>query len=136
MLFKLSMPIIDRASQSGTILRWHKQPGDVVAFGDDVLDLRVELQHKPPEQPWLGRLAARWRGESTPKVVHKVEWRRMVSAESGILRRIYAPAGAAWQPGDLLAVLTDTPDELWSDDLAILSQAAAFRVVTNRLDPT
>lgn len=135
MLFKLAMPVIDRASQSGTILRWHKQPGDMVAFGDEVVDLRVEIQHKPPEQPLLGRLAARWRGESTPRVVHKIEWRRMVSAETGILRHIYAPAGAAWQPGDLLAVLSDTPDEALPDDRAALSQAPAFRVVTNRLDP-
>ena len=38
MFFKLLMPSVDPLMKGGVVAKWHKAKGDIVGYGDDLVD--------------------------------------------------------------------------------------------------
>lgn len=142
MLLKFVMPYVDRLVRGGSIIKWYKTEGDSVAYGDDLLDLAVNVT----ERPFIGLAAAD--GESpidggkgnTRPMMHAAIVEsysiRITASEAGIMRKIYAREGMRREIGELLGLLTTDDEEPIPDEPAAASGASVFRVVTNIVQPS
>jgi hypothetical protein len=152
MLLKLLLPYYNRMVTGGFILHWHKAEGDHVAFGDDLLDLKVEeilvtqlLPFDVPKQIELlssaQAAALQLAGvdvdiaRSTPQPDRQAAefCMRITSSDEGYLRRIIAQKGEQRQIGDLLAVFSTEENELLEEADKSLALASGFRVVANMI---
>ena len=152
MLLKLLLPDYNRMVTGGSILQWHKAEGEWVAFGDDLLDLKVEaIQVTPlppldvPKQIELlinAQAAARHLadqdvaiGEARPQPDNQraVFGMRITSSDHGILRKIHAQECDRREIGDLLAVLSTEENEPIHEADHALNGASVFRVVANMI---
>ena len=82
-MYAVTIPKWGLSMEEGTIVQWHKQVGDPVAEGEEIVDIETDKINNGMESP-----------------------------ASGVLRRIVAPEGEKLKVGALIAVLaaTDTPD--------------------------
>lgn len=99
------MPQMGETVTEGTITRWLKQPGDAVAADEPLLEI------------------------STDKVDSEIP-----SPTAGYLRRILVDEGQTVSIGTLLAVITDSPDEV-VDDAAGSHQATPGREPVGVVSP-
>jgi pyruvate/2-oxoglutarate dehydrogenase complex dihydrolipoamide acyltransferase (E2) component len=122
MLFKLKTPLVDPQMQGAIVSKWHKAKGDHVGYGDDVVDLKVELALSA---------AGSWRNAAKSAIVIIA---RVTSSDVGVLRRIEAEEGDRREAGSLLAVLSTADHaskDIFNEDL---SGASEFRVVANLVE--
>lgn len=139
MLFKLVTPRIDRSMIGGVVEKWHKNVGDPISYGDDLLDIRVELMMDSPQgslEQKIGLItdaeklsdkdSARPMGERTIVLVARV-----TSSDVGVLRRIEAPEGSYREIGSLLAILSSDESEPVGGPGRDLAGASEFRMVVN-----
>ncbi len=127
MIYKLEMPYIDRSIEHGQVLTWHKAEGEFVDYGEDIVDLQVDVKKigRTKSSLFLSRGLSSKTGESIEKGMI-----RLTSSDRGVLRQITTPAGAPVTIGHLMALLTPTEDEPVTDDIA---DAINFRVISNRM---
>ena len=165
MLLKLVLTGRDydgRWIERGSIVAWHKQEGDAVEYGDDLLDLEVQEVRSPDRQDELrneiirlnerpsriAHLAARQLAGLAPPFEeidpdHLVTWDlkewtfvvRITSSDRGFLRRFCAQAGELRRAGQLLAILTTEPDEPLPAHGEDLTAAPTFRTIINTENP-
>ena len=103
MKLTIEFPRISPAIENGTVGAWHKQPGDAIAYGDDLFDITIgevtrmrrslSARVKKPSK-------AKYRKLSDVSVVYRV-----TSMDAGTLGEIVAPVGAAIEVGDVVAHL-------------------------------
>lgn len=140
MLFRLTMPPINRMVRTGTITRWLKSEGERVEYGDDLFEARVEIERR---RFVYSTVAARIRrltqtaplrakdfmpAQSTHGPAFHV---RITASDTGVLQRIYTREAATVAVGDLLALLTSESTEPLDETPQAVTRASAFRVVTN-----
>lgn len=127
MIYKLEMPYIDRSIDRGRVLAWHKAAGEWIDYGDDIVDLEVDVKKigRTKSSLFLSRGLSSKTGESIEKGMI-----RLTSSDRGVLRVIKAAADAPLAIGDLMAILTPTEDEPADADVA---DAITFRVISNRM---
>lgn len=136
MLLKLLLPPVDSSVDKAAVVRWYKDVGDEVAYGDHLVDVEVRRikRMKRDLDPKKILKARRGRGEGddaywTTDIEMLV---RVVSADFGTLRRTCVQIGELLDPGDLLAVFvsepSEAPDDLSDDEIAA---AAEFRTTAN-----
>jgi hypothetical protein len=159
MLLKLVMPPYFRMIEGGTIIKWHKNEGDTVDFGDDLLDVRVEQVRitktikEATAGEWLQTLSKEMKkqqagqapqrapenapspgepagAEGNFKTWDAVVTLRISSSDMGILRRIHARENEYRRVGELVAELTTAEDEPLESGTGP-AHAGAFRVVAN-----
>ena len=137
---RLVMPFVNRLSHRGIIVRWHKKVGDCVRFGDDLLDIDMQVGGVPamsrgeriqylvkPQDSAPGNNRTGEKGDGPGAVISV----RVTSADSGFLRRVDAPEGSEKNVNDLLAMMaTDAATVLIDGDDAA-SMAVTFRVAVN-----
>ena len=115
MLIRLEIPHIEPNILGGAIIRWHKQEGDWIGFGDDLFDLRIGEVNKEGNQPY----------RSVNALV------RVTSSDFGYLRNIQVHNNVQLPTGQLVAVLSMEEDEPLVEDQNTIETAPTFRVVTN-----
>ena len=134
MILRVDLPRLSAAMEGGTLIRWHKNVGDTVAFGEDLCDIQVEEVRRITRR--LGPLAAvRGKvktGYRTTKGGVAVRF-RLSSMEQGVLAKILAPVGSRLESGTSLALITGT-DGLASKPPEVANLHAA-RVKVNVLAP-
>lgn len=138
MLLRLEMPYVDRMVEDGIVERWHKQEGDPVRHGDDLLDLkidRIRRQKRDIDPQRLSRWRFRRSSSEEPEAVsfrELVYFLRVRAVDQGVLRRISAREGTRLEIGEPMALLTTASDESLED--ADPSTTSVFRVVTEVLE--
>jgi pyruvate/2-oxoglutarate dehydrogenase complex dihydrolipoamide acyltransferase (E2) component len=126
MNLRIEFPVISPAIKGGVVVRWHKEVGDLISYGDDLFDIAVDEVIRIRR-----RLGASVRSPGKPKYrkLTDVTVRyRVSSMESGILAGISAVSGGSIRVGDVVGYLT-APGELADPNLP------AARLTTNVLDP-
>jgi len=139
MLLKLVMPQVNRMIHAGAVCRWHKAEGERVDYGEDVCDVRVDIERRRLAHPLsdiIGLLTGSSRLTAT-ELQREAPGQtpffivRLTASDAGILRRICAPEGTGAPVGGLLALLTTDLDEAPDLGDEALRRAGAFRVVAN-----
>jgi hypothetical protein len=158
MLLKLVIPYYSRSFQGGVVAKWHKAPGDLVEFGDDLLDIDVpEIRAmktagtvqgkiespagssaKEPTRPngcaHDGQAPA---GQRVEYVTKAAAFRMgITSSDVGVLRVILAPEGAACRVGEAIAILSTEADEPADALEEALQRCSTFRAVPNPFIPS
>jgi pyruvate/2-oxoglutarate dehydrogenase complex dihydrolipoamide acyltransferase (E2) component len=123
MQLRLVVPPVAPAIRQLSVASWSKQPGDAIAFGDEVCVLTVGAKEMiERDAPVRHRVRADANKRSflrrrAPEPAPSVERRsdgvilRVRASDDGILRRHQVAAGDPVAAGDLLGVVTTTPDE-------------------------
>ncbi len=136
MLLTLLMPSIDRVISGGVVTKWLKAEGDEVEYGDDLVEIRVELKlmRSLKSFPEKIKLLAGGRTldardleivqDDAPGASYSV---CLTSSDMGFLRRIDAPEGTYREVGGPLALLSTGRDEPIDE----ASATSGFRVVVN-----
>lgn len=152
MLFKLLLPTHHRLMSGAAIVQWHRAPGQLVDYGDDLLDIRIE--EGMTTQGWSENnvraliraqmamidvtddelmLDKRQPAELTRVTANAVI--RISSSDRGWLRQIRVGQGERCKMGTCLAVLTSEQNESAEDTDDTLAGASPFRVAPALLDP-
>lgn len=111
MILRLELPRLSAAMDHGTVVRWHRQAGDSLAYGDSLCEIAVTNVNRLQRQ-LSGRQAigiekptkSRVRTLSGVLVLYE-----LTSMETGIIGQIMAKEGDAVGQGDVLALI-DTGD--------------------------
>jgi hypothetical protein len=147
-----------RFIEAGSVVKWHKNEGELVDYGDDLCDLAMQEYRAPKglrevekqrgelssDPAKLAELAARLlEGDAPPmpkldtgsfSALKGPEFViRLTAIDRASLRRIHAPAGETRKAGDLLAVLTTDPAEPINRSAEASGRTILFRVVENVL---
>lgn len=139
MLFKLVMPHINRQIQGGAIIKWHKDEGEWVGYGDDLFDMNAISSFIEPDRVRTvsDRQAVTDLTEEETRardlfLMPSMEcFIRITSSDTGILLKICAGEGSRGEVGDLIAILGTDEDESIDRAEQRLDQASVFRVVAN-----
>jgi len=144
MFFKLVMPSVDPLMKGGIVGKWYKAEGDRVEYGDDLVEVKVELtisaigidgaleqnirlikDSGSIRDNYLARV-------TVPKAIVLVA--RLTSSDVGVLRRIEIKEGTYGEVGSLLAILS-TEDRGVTNPLdEDLREASEFRIVANLVE--
>lgn len=126
----------------GQVTRWHHQEGDVISFGDDILDVAIN-QFMALRRTKRAALLAR-PTRRVKKLKNEYDLRdgrgevnmRVTSSEATLhLRRILVAEGAAVSIGEPVAIVSTDPDEAVDESIA-LDNLPVLRVATNFIDDT
>jgi hypothetical protein len=152
MLLKLLMPYRDREFLGATVVKWHKVEGDVVNYGDDLIDIRIStvkgLRRPPYGKEEVDMLTDPEKAqrlmmenelfatgvdssEAEYGTVKRECFMRVSSSDRGVLRRICAVEGDYRLVGELLAVVTTEEKEPAPESDQSLAEASAFRAHLN-----
>ena len=137
MICKLEMPLIDPSLRGGHVVRWTKQVGDPIGFGDEIcivaLDEFAALRRTARATLLSGRKRKNLKSDlevRSGKVFLEVA---LTSSDHGVLRRIIKEQGDQITIGDTLAIVTSEVEEDLGQELA-WDDAPVLRVVANPLD--
>jgi len=135
MITKLAVPVVDPSMQGGRVLRWNKQEGDAIAFGDEICELAVD-QFAVLRRTGRATLLS---GRRNKKLKSDLEQRDgvyfevvLTSSDDGILRKIVADEGDRIAIGDLLGVIAAEGDGDLEGSTEEWNAAPLLRVVVNR----
>jgi ADP-heptose:LPS heptosyltransferase len=127
--------------RGGTIVRWHKEPGDRIRFGDDLFDVEVDqivVLQRTTRAALIARSSRktkRLKNEYEERTSRRTVTVRVTASEpQAHLREIFAPEGARIRTGDLVAHATTTEHEPFPPDVKT-ETTSPFRAVVNILDP-
>ena len=136
MICKLEMPLIDPSLRGGRVVRWSKQVGDPIGFGDEIcivaLDEFAALRRTARATLLAGRKRKKLKSDlevREGKVFLEVA---LTSSDHGVLRKIIKESGDQITIGDTLAIVTSETEEDLGQELA-WAEAPALRVVANTL---
>jgi pyruvate/2-oxoglutarate dehydrogenase complex dihydrolipoamide acyltransferase (E2) component len=128
------MPYYDRSVEGGTITRWYKSEGEMVNPGEDLFDLRVD-DKKMLVRPRGAYRVFTFKSKKANFITLSGAMLRVVSSDSGCLRKIYAPQGTRLPVGGLAAAVTTDAQEPLNESDPAVSSASAFRVVASQAQP-
>ncbi|MBL1209292.1 hypothetical protein [Geminocystis sp. GBBB08] len=138
MLFKLTLPIINKKIEGGRIICWYKEVGDWVDYGDELCEIQIEKKKKlnRNKSPIDILFGSSNQGDRFSKFIIAGEKLKICVSDIGFLRLINIPEKKEVNIGDLLAILTTEKDELIPDNInsVNLDQLTNFRVVINLED--
>jgi pyruvate/2-oxoglutarate dehydrogenase complex dihydrolipoamide acyltransferase (E2) component len=129
-MLRIELPPLSADMTTGRIDRWHKDVGDDVAYGDELLDLiveeftRVARSYSARKSVLQRRKGARIDKRRAARVRFRV-----IALDEGVLRRIDAVRGASVEQGDPLALL-----DPFGSNPNRQSGPALARVVATRID--
>jgi hypothetical protein len=156
MLLKLLLPTHQWIADGAIVAQWHKTPGEIVNYGDDILDVRIEegIITRAVLSGWSeNEVRALIRAQmssgdvqdhdlmlekSEPMEVAKVPVNallRISSSDRGTLRRIHAREGECHATGACLALFTTEAGEPIEETERASLPASVFRVVVTPLVP-
>jgi pyruvate/2-oxoglutarate dehydrogenase complex dihydrolipoamide acyltransferase (E2) component len=134
MICKLDMPLIDPSLRGGRVVRWSKNVGDSISFGDEIcivaLDEFAALRRTARATLLAGRKRKKLKSDlevRSGKVFLEVA---LTSSDQGVLRRIIKEQGDQIVIGDTLAIVTSEVEEDLGQELA-WAEAPVLRVVAN-----
>ncbi len=132
MLFKLTLPYIDKRIEGGRIIRWYKQLGDWVDYGEDLCEIQVEnKKHLNRPKSAIAILSPFSHQGDHFLTITTGEKLKICASDTGFLRLIAAPEKKYVTVGNLLAILTSDPDEPIGNLEQDLSQISGFRAIVN-----
>ena len=140
MFFKLVMPSVDRLMKGGVVGKWHKTEGDHVDYGDDLVDVKVELTMSVLDRGSLEQGIRLLKDIGSVRDTDLADFTnergliliaRVTSSDVGVLRRIETKEGAYGEVGCLLAILSTEEHGPTNPLDEELREASEFRVVAN-----
>lgn len=140
MFLKLTMPSVDRLMKGGVVVKWHKAEGDQVDYGDDLVDVKIELamsvldRGSPEQGIRLLKDGGSVRDADLAEFTNErglILIGRVTASDVGVLRRIEIKEGAYGEMGSLLAILSTEENEPMNSLDEDFEKASEFRVVTN-----
>jgi pyruvate/2-oxoglutarate dehydrogenase complex dihydrolipoamide acyltransferase (E2) component len=141
MYLKLMLPSVDPLMRGGTIVRWHKAEGDAIDYGDDLVDVEIELTMSMLDGGTLEEgIRLLKDGAQRAEVERFTNQRglqltaRVTASDTGTLRSITAVLGEHVAVGGLLAVLVVGDGEAPLPGPAELADASEFRTVSNLVE--
>lgn len=93
MLLAIELPRLHELMTTAVVSKVHAMPGDELAAGAPLMDLRVDLSHEAAH-------------DCAP-----VSYFRIVLRDRGVLRTLDAPVGAELTPGQAIGVLSTSAGE-------------------------
>lgn len=140
MLLKLVMPSVDRLMKGGVVDKWHKTEGAHVDYGDDLVDVKVEItmsildRGSMEQRIRLLKDGGSVRDSDLASITNEralILIARVTSSDVGVLRRIEIREGTYGEVGSLLAILSTADHESTNPLPEDLRGASEFRVVAN-----
>lgn len=101
MLSLIKMPKLSPTMEQGTLVKWHKQPGDRVAFGDVLMEVSTDkavLEHTANEEGWILEILVKEGTKipvSTPIAVFSTEQNAEYHLEDLLPKKAETPAETA-----------------------------------------
>lgn len=134
MFLKLAMPQVSRMVDATIVDRWLVAPGDHVAPGDDIVQVRVgEITRMKHANPQRLRRRARRKGAETTSFREVTYLVRVTAVDQGMVARIVAPEGSEAATGAVLAVLATGAED--GEPPGDATELSTFRVVANPVEP-
>jgi hypothetical protein len=140
MIYRIEFPPQDPKYRGGMVTRWHKSPGDVLGFGDDLFDIEIDrvigLRHTKRAAliARSTRKLNRLRNESEERTPRGRVRVRVTTAEPmAHIRHILVEEGDGVLVGGTVALASSTIDEPCPVDVDI-SSTTPMRVVLNIAD--
>lgn len=142
MFFKLVMPSVDRRMKGGVVCKWHKAVGDYVDYGDDLVDVKVEIAVNALGRSVEQKIRLVMNGNPVDQeglandMSHRtgVLVARVTSSDVGVLRRIETAEDAYAEVGGVLAVLSSEEHGPADPPDGDLREASEFRIVANLVE--
>lgn len=140
MFFKLVMPSVDPLMKGGIVGKWHKREGEHVHYGDDLVDVHVEIMMTVLDRGTMEQRirllkdGGSVRDEDLASIASEralMLVARVTSSDVGTLRRIETKEGAYEGVGGVLAVLSSEDHGAAEPRDEDLREATEFRVVVN-----
>ena len=134
---RLVMPFVAATAQRGTIVKWHKRPGEEIRFGDDLADVRMRMAAFRPLsrgeriRHQLAAAARQGDGAADDDAGGPAVMVRITATDTGYLGRIDAAEGCERSVGELLAEVVSRPEACAPPDGAGGAQASTLAVVAN-----
>jgi hypothetical protein len=126
--------------RGGTLIRWHKRPGDMIAFGDDLFDVEVDqivVLQRTKRAALIarsGRTLRRLKNDYEERTARRFVAVTVSAAEPAHLRQLLVVEGEKVRVRDAVALATTLPTEPIPPDTDPLL-GTALRAVVNILDP-
>lgn len=134
MILRLNMPLVNPSLRGGTMLKWHKNEGEAIEFGDDICTVTIDdfavLRRTARATLLTGRKAKRLKSDLETRTGQVSVDVVVTASDKGVLRRILKNAGDKVEIEDTLAVIStdsesDSPlPDSWED-------APTMRVIGN-----
>lgn len=141
MIYRVVYPDQISDHRGGTLIRWHKGPGDAIAFGDDLFDVDVDqivVLQRTKRAALIARPSSalrRLRNDYEERTAQRSVSVTVSASESAHLRRILINEGERVRVGVAVALATTLPTEPIHLDGEAL-HGVLLRSVVNILDPT
>ncbi|HEU4916680.1 MAG TPA: hypothetical protein VFV13_08970 [Acidimicrobiia bacterium] len=126
--------------RGGTLIRWHKRPGDSIEFGDDLFDVEVDqiaVLQRTKRATLIARSSRKLRrlkNDYEERTAKRSVAVTVSAAEPAHLRQILTIEGGKVRVGEAVALATTSQLEAIPSDADPLL-ATPLRAVVNILDP-
>ena len=139
MIYRVVFPDQISDHRGGTLIRWHKSPGDTIAFGDDLFDVEVDqiaVLQRTKRATLIARSSRtlrRLKNDYEERTARRSVAVTVSAAESAHLRLLLTAEGEKVRVGDAVAFATTLPTEAIPPDADPLV-GTPLRAVVNILD--
>jgi hypothetical protein len=139
-IYRVVLPAQISDHRGGILIRWHKSPGDAIAFGDDLFDVVIDqivVLQRTKRAALIARSSRKLRrlkNDYEERVDRRSVAVRITAAEPAHMRHILTPEGEKVRVEDSVALATTTPAEPCPIDYD-LNSTTPLRAVVNILDP-
>ncbi|AFY35395.1 lipoyl domain-containing protein [Calothrix sp. PCC 7507] len=136
MLLKIVVPQINRTIQGGFIRRWHKNEGELIDYGEDIVNIFIDKnQFIMPLLPPISILSNLSEPDSTVNEIREFPYgvMRIISMDRGFLRSILVKESEYRSIGEVLALITTNENEPIVEIEKDSTKISTFRVTTDRV---
>ena len=139
MIYRVVFPDQISDHRGGTLIRWHKSPGDTIAFGDDLFDVEVDqiaVLQRTKRATLIARSSRtlrRLKNDYEERTARRTVAVTVSAAEPAHLRQLLTAEGEKVRVGDAVAFATTLPTEAIPPDADPLV-GTPLRAVVNILD--
>lgn len=113
MIMRIEMPAVDASLRSGRIVRWHKEVGDAIGFGEPICDVAVDefavLRRTARATLLTGRRRKKLKSDLETREGKVYLEVTITSSDTGVLQRRLIEVGEPIEIGQTVA-LAATPD--------------------------
>lgn len=114
MILRLELPALEWGVQTGTVAKWHKQPGDRIEYGELICDVAGRQSEAVDRTKDALHLAdpSTYRPRTPGRRTVRMQVRfRLLAAEPAFLRDVQAQEGDLVRVGGLLALVSTEESE-------------------------
>ena len=139
MIYRVVFPDQISDHRGGTLIRWHKSPGDTIAFGDDLFDVEVDqiaVLQRTKRATLIARSSRtlrRLKNDYEERTARRTVAVTVSAAEPAHIRQLLTAEGEKVRVGDAVAFATTLPMEAIPPDADPLV-GTPLRAVVNILD--